>query len=178
MKYKDAIIESMKMLSRNEKTRFLGYNVRFGSQGYGTLKEVPDEMKIETPLAENLMVGLAIGMSLEGYHPVIFFERHDFILNALDGIVNHLDKIERMSDNQFKTPVIIRAIIGGSEPIDPGAQHTQDFTKAFEEIIKFPIYSPRNSKEILEDYERAYNLVCDLGSPVMIIEKKDIYEVE
>ena len=55
------------------------------------------------------MSGLAIGMCLEGFLPVIYFERHDFMLVAADAIVNHIDKIERISHGEFKVPVIMRA---------------------------------------------------------------------
>ena len=93
MNYGETIKKSMERLEKDEKTIFIGYNISFGSQAYGTLKDIPSIQKIETPLAENLMVGLAIGLGMGGYRPVLFFERHDFILNALDGLVNHLDKM-------------------------------------------------------------------------------------
>lgn len=172
MLYKEAVKKSMDMIAKDEKSIFIGYNVYFGSQGYGTLQDIPKNKKIETPLAENLMIGLGIGMSLEGYRPVIFFERHDFILNALDGIVNHLDKLESMSKGQFKTPVIIRAVIGSKIPLDPGVQHTQDFTEAFRKMIKFPIYEPKNAEEVIKDYIKVHNS-C---KPAMIIERRDLYE--
>ena len=173
MIYKEAIKKSMEMLAKDEKRIFIGYNVCFGSQGYGTLQNIPENKKIETPLAENLMMGLGIGMSLGGYLPVIFFERHDFILNALDGIVNHLDKLESLSKGQFKTPVIIRAVIGSKIPLNPGAQHTQDFTEAFRKMIKFPIYEPKNAQEVIE----AYNIIKNSKKPSMIIERRDLYDI-
>jgi hypothetical protein len=74
---------------------FIGYNVARGD-AMGTLKTVPKDQKLETPVAENLMSGLAIGMSFEGYTPVLYFERHDFMLVAADAIGNHIDKIERI----------------------------------------------------------------------------------
>jgi pyruvate/2-oxoglutarate/acetoin dehydrogenase E1 component len=43
---------------------FIGYNVKYGN-AMGTLKNIPDSQKIETPVAENLMSGLAIGLSFE-----------------------------------------------------------------------------------------------------------------
>lgn len=171
MNYKEAIINSMNELAKDENRIFLGYNVCFGSEAYGTLKNISLKQRLETPLAENLMIGLASGMSLEGYKPVVFFERHDFILNALDGIVNHLDKIPDMSENQYSMPVIIRATIGSRSPLNPGVQHTQDFTNAFKELINFPVYYPKTPKDILESYK----IAKDSKSPIMIIEKRDLY---
>ncbi|MCK5604828.1 hypothetical protein KAR91_23260 [Candidatus Pacearchaeota archaeon] len=174
MKYKDAIKQSMKDLAQDKRTIFLGYNILYGSRAYGTLTDIPREMCHETPVAENLMAGLAIGMSLAGYRPVLFYERHDFILNALDSIVNHLDKIESMSKGQFKTPVIIRATVGAREPLDPGAQHTQDFTKAFRELLTFPVLDLTNSAEVIDGYNKAKTM----NSPIMLVERRDFYETE
>ncbi|MEK6913859.1 MAG: radical SAM protein [Nanoarchaeota archaeon] len=174
MKYKEAIKTSMEALAKEENTIFLGYNICFGTKAYGTLTDVPREKMIETPLAENLMAGLAIGLSLEGYFPVLFFERHDFMLIALDAIVNHLDKMEKLSHGEYKAPMIIRAVVGGTKPLYPGIQHTQDFTEAFKKMINFPIYEPKNSEEVIEAYKKAK----ESGKPAMIIERKDLYETE
>lgn len=175
MKYKEAIKKSMEKLSEDEKVIFLGYNVCFGSKAYGTLTDVSDEKKIETPLAENLMMGLGMGLALEGFKPVIFFERHDFMLIALDAIVNHVDKIENMSHGQFKTPVIIRASIGSNKPLDPGPQHTQDFSEIFKKIVKnIKVYEPQTSEEIIKTYERIINS----NESAIIIERRDLYDNE
>jgi len=174
VKYKQAIQESMKKLSIDERVRFLGYNVTRGSRAYGTLKDISLEKCIETPLAENLMCGLAIGMSIEGYRPVLFIERQDFILNALDSIVNHLDKIEKMSMGGYKTPVIIRAVVGGKKPIDPGIQHTQDYTEAIRKMVSFPIIDLRNSSEIIPAYEKVLNL----DRPIIFVERRDLFDSE
>lgn len=175
MKYSDAIKQSMEKLAEHEKAIFLGYNICFGSQAYGTLKDVPKSKKLETPLAENLMIGLGMGLALEGFKPVVFFERHDFMLIALDGIVNHLDKLEKMSEGQFKMPVIIRASIGSSKPLDPGPQHTQDFSEVFKKIVKnIKVYEPQTPREVIETYEKIINS----DESAIVIEKKDLYGVE
>jgi pyruvate/2-oxoglutarate/acetoin dehydrogenase E1 component len=173
MNYKEAIKESMELIAKKENSIFLGYNVSFGSKAYGTMDNIPESKKIETPVAENLMAGLAIGLSLEGFLPVLFFERHDFMLNAMDAIVNHADKINNMSNNQFKTPMIIRATIGSCSPLDPGPQHTQDFTEIFKKSMNFPIFCPKNPSEVKDAYQKA--MVTD--GPIMIIEKRDLFNV-
>ncbi len=174
MKYINAIKQAMQNLAKQDNTVFIGYNILYGSRAYGTLNDIPENMCIETPIAENLMVGLAIGMSLEGYRPVLFIERHDFILNALDGIVNHLDKIESMSEKQFKTPVIIRAAIGAKEPLYPGPQHVQDFSSAIKEMLNFPVIDLKSTKDVIEGFKKA----STLNSPVLLIEKRDLYDTE
>jgi len=172
MKYKDAVKQSMEMLAKDPRTIFLGYNVCFGSKAYGTLETISKSKKIEMPVAENLIMSSAIGLSIEGYRPIVFFERHDFTLIALDSMVNHLDKIEKMSREEFKTPVIIRAVVGSKKPLDSGLQHTQDFSRIFREIFSFSVYGPKNPAEVLD----VYNSLKDLEKTAMIIEKKDLYE--
>lgn len=174
MKYKDAAQKAMELLALDKKVRFIGYNVKYGSRAYGTMKNISFGKCIETPVAENLMTGLAIGMSLEGYKPVLYFERHDFMLNAMDSIVNHLDKLNKMSLNKFKMPVIIRAVVGGKIPINPGIQHTQDYTKAMREMISFPIIELKKVADIIPTYQKALKM----KGPIMIIEKRDLYESE
>ncbi|MBU2639911.1 MAG: hypothetical protein KKG75_04375 [Nanoarchaeota archaeon] len=174
MKYKDAIKVSMESLAQEPNTLFLGYNINFGSKAYGTLTDVPEDKKIETPVAENLMIGLATGLSLEGFRPIVFFERHDFILNALDGIINHLGKIESMSKGQFQCPVIVRAVIGATKPLNPGPQHTQNFTKILKDNIHFPVYELNTPEDVL----KYYKIAKSSKDPIILIEKRDLYDTE
>jgi pyruvate/2-oxoglutarate/acetoin dehydrogenase E1 component len=171
MNYCDAIRESMEMLAENKKRIFLGYNVARGSMAYGTLKNVSKDQLLETPCAENLMGGLAMGMSLRGFKPLLYFERHDFMFNGMDSLANYLDKFEEISDGQFKTPVIVRAVIGGTKPFWPGPQHVQDLSDVFQKLFKFPVHRLNTPKEIIERYQEASNF----DGPTMLIEKRDWY---
>ena len=76
-------------------------------------------------------MGLSIGLALSGYIPVTCYPRFDFLLCAMNQLVNHLDKIRIMSNNEFKPRVIIRTSIGPKKPLDGGVQHTQNYTKIF-----------------------------------------------
>jgi len=67
-------------------------------------------------------------LALKGYIPVSIFPRIDFLICAIDQLVNHLDKVEEMSHGEFKPGVIIRTQIGNTKPIYPGAQHCGDYT--------------------------------------------------
>lgn len=167
--YKEAMNLAMKELG-DEGAIFIGYNVAKGD-AMGTLKEVSDEQKLETPVAENLMSGLAIGMSFEEFLPVLYFERHDFMMVAMDAIVNHIDKIERISHGEFKVPVIIRAVTADGGPFYSGITHSQDFTEVLKAAVTFPVYDPKNGKEILEAFRNAR----DSKRPAIIVERKSRY---
>jgi len=167
--YKDAVNLAMKELGKRGAI-FIGYNVARGD-AMGTLKDVPINQKIETPVAENLMAGLAIGISFEGLIPVVYFERHDFILGAMDAIVNHIDKIERISHGEFKVPVIIRAVTADAGPFYSGITHSQDFTKLLRAAVSIPVSDPKNGKEILQ----AFSDAVFSNRPAIIIERKSRY---
>ncbi|MBI2618377.1 hypothetical protein HYW58_02925 [Candidatus Kaiserbacteria bacterium] len=167
--YKDAVIQSMTELGKAGAI-FIGYNVRRGD-AMGTLKNVSEEQKIETPVAENLMSGLAIGMSFEGFTPVIYFERHDFMLVAADAIVNHIDKIERISHGEYTVPVIIRAITADAGPFYSGPTHSQDLTDAFKALVSFSVFDPLTGVDVLKAFKSA-----ELSKrPVIIVERKSRY---
>lgn len=172
LSYKDAINQAMTELGK-EGAIFIGYNVAYGN-AMDTLNGVPNEQKLETPVAENLMAGLAIGMSFEGFIPVLYYERHDFMTVAADAIINHIDKIERISHGEFKVPVIIRAVSADAGPFYSGITHSQDFTNMFRSIVSFPIIEPKNGAEVLNAIKGARKS----GRPMMLIEKKSRYYVK
>lgn len=172
MTYKECITNHCIEYATNPMARFIGYNTLLGSRMYGTLNGVPQCRCIETPVSENLMMGLAMGMSLEGFLPVVCFERHDFILLALDALVNHVDKLPTMGDIKF--PIIIRAIVGGTQPLDAGPQHTQDYTQALRRMLKHTIVA---NPETEQEFDWAWELDSSYDSgAIVIVEYKDKYE--
>jgi len=131
--YKEEMIKAMELLAKDERVIFLGQNISYpGSPIYETLESIPDNKKIEMPVAEEMQMGMSIGLSLEGYIPVSCYPRIDFLMRAMDQLVNHLDKIEEMSAGRFKPKVLIRTVVGATTPLYPGAQHCQDHTKLLE----------------------------------------------
>lgn len=166
--YKDSITNSMTELGKKGAI-FIGYNVAKGDAA-GSLKNVPLDQKLETPVAENLMTGLAIGMSFEGFRPVIYFERHDFMLVAMDAIVNHIDKIERISHGEYKVPVIMRAVVADGGLFYSGPTHSQDLTQSLRKLVDFPVLDPKTGSELSNNYKQAY----DSGKPAIIIERKSL----
>lgn len=180
--YKAALGQAMRDLAADPLVCFVGYGVRYGGQAAGTLKGIPPDQLIETPVAENLMVSMAIGLALAGRRPVVFIERMDFILNALDAIVNHLDKASRMSHGTFAPAVIIRAVVGNqSKPLFTGATHTQDFTAALRDMVSFPVIKLFNAEAVRIQYPRALERMGGGQQPhgahrsTLLVELKDQY---
>ncbi len=148
---------AMAALAADDRVRFIGYGIRHG-RAMGTLKNVAEHQLIETPVAENLMVGMAIGLSLQGFIPVVFIERMDFIMNAMDAIVNHLDKIAKISRGEFHPAVILRAVVGNrNKPLYTGATHTQDFAEPISRMVEFPVEELLSATQVNPRYLKAWS---------------------
>src|SRR4030042_3337722 len=113
MNYKEEIIKAMYMLAENKKTIFIGQGAEYsGSPMFEAVKNLLRSKRLELPVAEEMQMGMSIGLALEGYIPVSMFPRMDFIMCCMNQLVNHLDKIEEMSAGRFKPKVIIRTSVG------------------------------------------------------------------
>jgi len=173
MTYKESLTAAMTALGRDPRACFLGYGVSNGKAG-GTLAGVAPAQLIETPVAENLMAGLAIGLSLTGKLPLVYFERFDFVLNAADAIVNHLDKMATMSRGEFAPAVILRCVVGNTrKPLFTGETHVQNFTDAFACMLKMPVMTLHHAAHVESIYGQAREAqLC--GGSTMIVEYKDL----
>src|SRR5438477_12006539 len=89
----------------------------------GLQAEFGEQRVVDTPLAENGIVGGAIGMALYGLKPVVEIQFVDFIYPAFDQIVSELAKMRWRSAGQYACPVVIRAPYGGG--IRGGLYHSQ-----------------------------------------------------
>lgn len=173
MTYKSELTLAMTALGRDPLCRFIGYGMRRNGAN-GTLVGVPQSSIMETTVAENLMVGIACGISLKGYKPLVFIERFDFILNAMDAIVNHMDKIRQLSDDQFKPAAIFRVVVGNKKkPRFTGPTHVQDFTEAMQLLVSFPVVRLTRPEEIAGNYAAAKESL-EHGQSTMLVEYKDL----
>ena len=173
MKYKDEIIRSMEWLGEKENTIFFGQSVLYsGNAIYNTLNTLPEEKRLELPVFEEIQMGMSTGMALEGFTPISCFPRFDFLLRCMDSLVNHLDKIQYMTENTFKPKVIMRTSIGAKVPLDGGIQHTQNYTvpiiKMLHEVKVVLLNEP---EQIFPTFESAYNR----DGSSLIIEWGDYY---
>ena len=89
----------------------------------GLQAEFGAERVSDTPLAENGIVGGAIGMALYGLRPVAEIQFVDFIYPAFDQIVSEMAKMRWRSNGQYSCPVVVRAPYGGG--IKGGLYHSQ-----------------------------------------------------
>jgi pyruvate/2-oxoglutarate/acetoin dehydrogenase E1 component len=158
MSYSTEITNAMTWLGQQPDTLFLGQGVRFPGHGmFSTLSGVPDDKKIELPVAEDMQMGMSIGLALTGKTVISVYPRFDFLLCAVNQLVNHLDKLEEFTHGEYNAKVIIRVGIGSTTPMNPGVQHSGDYTDAFREMLKMPVVLCNVPEEVQLIYGLAYN---------------------
>lgn len=175
-KYYIELCRSMKWLGNQPNVVFIGQSVGYPGTGmFGTLKDVPSSKRIEFPVAEDMQMGMSIGMALDGTTvPISIFPRWNFMLLATNQIVNHLDKIPLMADVSYTPKVIIRVGIGSERPLHPQHQHIGDFTDAFRLMCKnINIVRLDEPEQIFESYQYAYSRQD--GKSTILVEWADYY---
>src|SRR5580698_11678005 len=94
MKYSDEMCRAMEYLARDQRTLFLGQAVACpGTAMTNTLKNVPRDKLLELPVTEEMQMGMSTGLALNGFVPISIYPRWNFLLLAVNQIVNHLDKL-------------------------------------------------------------------------------------
>ena len=175
MKYFDEIKKSMDWLSEKPETIFLGQAVEYpGTAMTNTLIDVPKEKLFEMPVAEEMQMGISIGMAVNGSVPISIYPRWNFLLLATNQLVNHLDKMSIYSNGEFKPKVIIRTSIGSERPINPQIQHTGDYSEAFKLMLKnVEVIVLNEPEEIFPAFQKAY--FREDGRSTLLVEYGDYY---
>lgn len=173
MKYFDELKRSMEYLATDDRTLFIGQAVAVPGTGMSnTLKDISKEKLIELPVAEEMQMGISLGMALNGNIPISIYPRWNFLLCAVNQLINHVDKLSTMSN--YKANVIIRTSIGSERPLHPQCQHVGDFTKAFQMMCKtIEIIRLDEPNQIFPAYEKA--LLRDDNRSTILVEWGDYY---
>ena len=133
--YKDELTKAMTFLAKKEDTIFIGQQIIYaGNPMSTTLIEVPKEKMIETPVMEETQMGISLGLAMAGHKVVSFYPRWDFVICAGNQLVNHLDKIKKMSNGQWNPHILIRVGKGSDKPLDPGHQHKGNYIDEFKSM--------------------------------------------
>ena len=166
--YFDELCSAMDYMAEKPETIFIGQAVAYpGTAMFNTLKNVPNNKRLELPVAEEMQMGMSAGLSLSGLIPISIFPRWNFLLCAISGLVNHLDKYSILSD--YQPHVIIRTGIGSVYPLDPQYQHKGDFTEAIQSMCRtVKVKRLENPEDIVDSYIEAYNnpgvyLMCEVS---------------
>lgn len=94
----------------------------------------------DTPLSEDGMTGVAIGAAMAGLRPIHVHIRMDFILLAMNQLINFAAKARYMYGGQVSVPLVVRAVIGRSW--GQGPQHSQAFHSFFMHVPGLRVAAP------------------------------------
>ncbi len=168
MLYSEELTKAMTRLGEREDTIFLGQQMLYpGNALFSTLQGVPVSKRVELGVAEDMQLGIAIGLALGHKLPIAVYPRMDFLMCAMNQLVNHLDKMP--------VKVIIRTCVGSREPLDPGPQHTGDYCHGLQEMLKtIPIYRATTPEAVHTVYDYA---LADSGSSI-VVEYGSLYGME
>jgi len=140
-----------------------------GTSMQGLDKEFGRDRIIDSPVSENATTAAAIGAALAGMRPIVFHPRMDFMLLAVDPIMNQAADWSYMFAGQLNVPVVVRAAInrGGEQ----GAQHSQALQAMFMHVPGLKVVMPATA------YDAKGLLIAAVndGSPVMYIDDRWLY---
>jgi pyruvate dehydrogenase E1 component beta subunit len=176
MTYRDAILDAQDLaLTSDPKVFIMGEGVDDPKAIFGTTRGLQEKFGksrvFDMPIAENGMTGVAVGAALAGYRPIMTHQRIDFLLYAMDQLVNQAAKRYYSSGGLQSIPLTVRAIVG--QGWGQGSQHSQSLQALFAHIPGLKVVmpsSPRDAKGLL------LASIMD-NNPVIFVEHRMLYEV-
>ena len=109
MTYLETVAQTINSLMKNNsKCIYLGEDVKSGQRGIsdGFIKRFGKHRVIDTPISESAFTGLALGLAISNYRPIVEFNFAGLIYVCLDQIFNQASKFKKMSGNKKDVPII------------------------------------------------------------------------
>ena len=173
--YVQALNEALhQMIERDKRVFLIGQGVNSpwyaGKSTIGLVERFGPERIFDTPVSEDGITGTAVGAALAGMRPILFHARMDFMLYAMDQIVNQAANWYYMFGGQLSVPITIWGIInrGGEQ----AAQHSQALQAMFTHIPGLKVVMPSTP------YDAKGLLVASIedDNPVVYIDERWLYE--
>ncbi len=164
-------------LAKSEQVYFLGEDILDPYGGAfkvarGLSSQYPQQV-ITTPVSEAGMVGIAVGMALRGYRPIVEIMFGDFLMLAADQLINHASKFRWMSNDRVHVPLVVRTPMGGGRGYGP--THSQTLEKHF---IGVPGMRVVAVTALMDPAELLRSVVFEDDDPVLFIEHKALYPIQ
>lgn len=137
----------------------------------GLLEQFGEQRVIDTPLAESMIAGLAVGMATQGLKPIAEFQFLGFIYSAFDHIISHASRMRSRTRGRLHCPIVFRAPYGGF--IHAPEHHSESTEALFAHIPGLRVVIPSSPA-------RAYGLLLASirdPDPVLFLEPKRIYRL-
>jgi pyruvate dehydrogenase E1 component beta subunit len=174
---RDALNQALREeMKRDEAVFLLGEDIGLYDGSFkvtrGLMKEFGEKRVLDTPIAEEIIIGTAIGAAMSGLRPVAEMMTVNFIMVAMDQVVNAAAHIRYMFGGGTKVPLVIRTPGGGGHQL--GAQHSHSHENWFAHVPGLKVVAPgtpADAKGMLKSAIRDDN-------PVMFIENEGTYAVK
>nr|YP_009396006.1 pyruvate dehydrogenase E1 component beta subunit [Dasya naccarioides]ARW65192.1 pyruvate dehydrogenase E1 component beta subunit [Dasya naccarioides] len=173
----DALREATDEEMHNNSSVFvLGEDVGHYGGSYKVTKDLHrkygDLRVLDTPIAENSFMGMAIGAAITGLRPIVEGMNMSFLLLAFNQISNNAGMLRYTSGGNFKIPLVIRGPGGVGRQL--GAEHSQRLESYFQAVPGLKIIAcstPYNAKGLLKSAIRDNN-------PVILFEHVLLYNLK
>jgi pyruvate dehydrogenase E1 component beta subunit len=160
-------------MERDEKVVFLGEDVAAAGGVFkatpGLLEQFGPVRVRDTPIAEQAILGLAMGAAMTGFRPVAEVMFSDFFAVCWDLVANEIAKARYMSNGQVSLPLVIRTANGGG--IHFGAQHSQSVENWAMMIPGLKVVAPSTPA----DMKGLLAAAIRDNDPVVVFEHKGLY---
>ena len=177
LSYSLAINEALHQMMDSDPSVFLiGQGVKspwyVGNTAKGLLEKFGPERVIDTPVSENAITGTAVGAALVGMRPVVVHPRVDFMMYAMDPVINEAANWHYMFGGKSSVPVVIWGIInrGGEQ----AAQHSQSLHALFAHVPGLKVVMPSTP------YDAKGLMVAAIkdDNPVIYMDDRWLYNLE
>lgn len=162
-------------MERDERVFILGEEIGVWGGTYAVTKGFYDhfgEKRVkDTPIAESVIIGAALGAAMNGLRPVAEMMTINFAFAAFDHIVNQSAKMRAMFGGQMMAPLVIRAPGGGGRQL--GATHSQTPDAIFAHFPGLIVIAPGTP----EDAKGLLKAAIRSDDPVLFIEHALMYQV-
>ncbi|MDA8637321.1 alpha-ketoacid dehydrogenase subunit beta [Rhodospirillales bacterium] len=175
--FQEAIKEGLsESIEKNPDVFLMGEGIDDPSSFWGTTAGIAQrfgrDSVLEMPVAENGLVGVAIGAAMAGLRPVMNFQRVEFALLAVEQIFNNAAKAHYVSNGLHRVPLVIRLVIGRGWGQGPG--HSQALESVFAHIPGLKVIMPTFGS----DAKGMLITAIEDDSPVIIIEHRWLYSLK
>jgi len=123
-----------------------------------------------TPISESAIVGIAVGLSMRGFYPVVEIMFGDFLALAADQIINNAAKFRWMYNDNVSVPLVVRTPMGGRRGYGP--THSQCLEKHFIGVPGLWVIAP---SIVSSPGDLLRKSILDCEDPVLFIENKTCY---
>ena len=139
--YNDALSQALAEEMRRD-ARVLMFGEGVGTKRRALQSEFGMHRVRNTPLAEAIIAGTAVGAAANGLRPVVDLLFAPFLTLSMDALVNHAGKLRYISGGQFEFPLVVLAATGGGWTI--GAQHNHNLEAMFAHAPGLKVVMPSN----------------------------------